>query len=253
MAIPISALPLAGALDGSEPVPIVHGGSPGVTAQTTTQAIADLAGIAGYQPLDSDLTAIAALTTTSFGRALLELANSAAGQTAFGVVIGTNVQAYDADLTTIAGLTATTDNFLVSVASAWASRTPAQAAVTLQGDGLSATSVGYRGMPITSVSAARTIAAVDGGCSLYHPPADTTARTWTIDSNANLALPVGFSFAVDNDYGAGVITVSITTDVLSLVGVAGSTGSRTIASGGNALFVKVSTTRWRCFPGQGVT
>jgi hypothetical protein len=40
-------------------------------------------------------------------------------------------QASDADLTTIAGLTATTDNFLVSVSSAWASRTPAQVRTTL--------------------------------------------------------------------------------------------------------------------------
>jgi len=37
----------------------------------------------------------------------------------------------DSDLNTIAGLTATTDNFLVSVSSAWASRTPAQVRTTL--------------------------------------------------------------------------------------------------------------------------
>jgi hypothetical protein len=40
-------------------------------------------------------------------------------------------QPLDSDLTTIAGLTATTDNFMVSVSSAWASRTPAQAKTTL--------------------------------------------------------------------------------------------------------------------------
>jgi hypothetical protein len=39
-------------------------------------------GAAAYQPLDSDLTAIAALTTTSFGRALLALADAAALRTA---------------------------------------------------------------------------------------------------------------------------------------------------------------------------
>jgi len=38
-----------------------------------------------YQPLDSDLTAIAALATTSFGRALLTLANQAALQAAVGL------------------------------------------------------------------------------------------------------------------------------------------------------------------------
>lgn len=38
----------------------------------------------GYQPLDSDLTAIAALTTTAYGRAFLELADQAALLTAVG-------------------------------------------------------------------------------------------------------------------------------------------------------------------------
>ncbi len=105
---------------------------------------------ARYQPLDSDLTAIAALTTTAFGRAVLALADAAALRTA--AALGTaatadtgtgaaNVptitqadaryQPLDADLTTIAGLTATTDNFLVAVASAWASRTPTQVRTTL--------------------------------------------------------------------------------------------------------------------------
>lgn len=45
--------------------------------------------------------------------------------------LGTVLQPINANLTTIAGLTATTDNFIVSVASAWASRTPAQVRTTL--------------------------------------------------------------------------------------------------------------------------
>ena len=41
---------------------------------------------ADFQPLDSDLTAIAALSTTAFGRALLTLANAAALRSYAGIV-----------------------------------------------------------------------------------------------------------------------------------------------------------------------
>lgn len=73
--------------------------------------------LAGKQPLDADLTAIAALTTTAYGRSVLEAANAAALRTLAGLVIGTDVQAFDADLSTIAAanngavLAATTASF----------------------------------------------------------------------------------------------------------------------------------------------
>ncbi len=78
-----------------------------------------------FQALDGDLTAIAALTTTSFGRAALEWANAAAGRTALalGTAATQNTGAFDAagaaaaaqaasqpldsDLTSIAALTTT--------------------------------------------------------------------------------------------------------------------------------------------------
>jgi hypothetical protein len=65
-----------------------------VTTSTTTTIDGLLAGdgstvyslpLTTYQPLDSDLTAIAALSTTSFGRALLTLASAAAGRSALGL------------------------------------------------------------------------------------------------------------------------------------------------------------------------
>lgn len=43
-------------------------------------------GQASYQPLDSDLTAISALSTTNFGRQLLALANAADARSYLGVV-----------------------------------------------------------------------------------------------------------------------------------------------------------------------
>lgn len=62
---------------------------------------------------------------------LSDVANAGTSRTNLGLAIGTNVQAFDADLSTLAGLTATTDNFIVSVSSAWASRTPSQVKATL--------------------------------------------------------------------------------------------------------------------------
>ncbi len=104
-----------------------------IAALTTTSfgrnllALADapaLLAAAGAQGSDSDLTAIAALTTTAYGRSLLELANAAALRTAGGVVIGTDVQAHDADLDSIAALSTTSfGRSLLEAANAAALRT----------------------------------------------------------------------------------------------------------------------------------
>jgi hypothetical protein len=66
----------------------------------------------GAQPVDSDLTAVAALNTTAYGRAFLELANAAAGRTALGLGTAatsaiTDFQPADSDLDAIAQLATT--------------------------------------------------------------------------------------------------------------------------------------------------
>lgn len=113
-------------------------------------------------------------------------------------------------------------------------------------------SIGYLGIPQNSQSAAYTTVLGDAGKHIYHPAADATARTWTIDSNANVAYPIGTAITFDNDIGAGVVTIAITSDTLVLVGAAGSTGSRTLAAGGQATAIKVTSTRWR-INGTGLT
>lgn len=97
----ISALSAATTLAGTEVLAVVQAGA--TVKATITQVLA------AAQPLDSDLTAIAALTTTSFGRALLALADAAALRTAAVLVPGTDVQAYDAELAALAGLVSAAD------------------------------------------------------------------------------------------------------------------------------------------------
>lgn len=73
---------------------------------TITSTPTNLAGygITDAQPLDSDLTAIAALTTTSFGRGLLTETDALSARATLGVSIDLDVQAYNANLDAIAAL-----------------------------------------------------------------------------------------------------------------------------------------------------
>lgn len=112
-------------------------------------------------------------------------------------------------------------------------------------------SVGYINIPQNSQSAAYTTVLADAGKQIYHPSADTTARTWTIDSNANVAYPIGTTLTFVNDSSAGVITIAITSDTLIWVGT-GTTGSRSLAANGNAVALKITSTRWQ-INGVGLT
>lgn len=100
-----------------------------------------------------------------------------------------------------------------------------------------------RGIIQNSRSAAYTTVLTDCGKHIYHPTADTTARTWTIDSNANVAAPLGCAITFANDLSAGVLTIAITSDTMRLAG-GSSTGSRTITGVCVATAMKVATTVW---------
>lgn len=92
-------------------------------------------------------------------------------------------------------------------------------------------------------SADYTVALADAGKHVFHPSADTTARTFTVPANASVAFPVGTVLTFVNQDGAGTITISITSDTMRLAG-AGTTGDRTLAENGIATAIKVAATEW---------
>lgn len=111
--------------------------------------------------------------------------------------------------------------------------------------------VGFRNIPQNIRSAAYTALASDAGKHLLHPSADTTARIFTIDSNANVPYEVGTVITFVNQNGAGTLTISLTSDTMRLAG-AGTTGSRTLAANGVATALKITSTEW-IISGTGLT
>jgi hypothetical protein len=101
-----------------------------------------------------------------------------------------------------------------------------------------AKSVGYLGMPQQSKSTAYTTVIGDAGKHIYV----TATATITIDSNANVAYPIGTTIAFIAAAGA-TVTIAITSDTMYLGGT-GTTGSRTLAAYGMATAVKVTSTSW---------
>jgi len=109
--------------------------------------------------------------------------------------------------------------------------------------------LGYRGIPQNSQSAAYTTVLADRGKHILHPTADNNARTFTIDSNANVPYPIGTAITFINQINT--VTIAITSDTLTLMS-AGTTGSRTLAANGIATAIKVASTSW-VISGTGLT
>jgi hypothetical protein len=106
---------------------------------------------------------------------------------------------------------------------------------------------GFMGIPQNATTTGSyTILASDAGKHVYA----SATRTVTINSNANLALPVGTTLTFIAGSGA-TMTIAITTDTMYLAGP-GTTGSRTLAPFGIATAVKLTSTTW-IISGNGLT
>jgi hypothetical protein len=111
------------------------------------------------------------------------------------------------------------------------------------------TVIAIASIPQNSQSAAYTTVASDANKHILHPTADNNARTFTIDSNANVAYAIGTAITFVNQINT--VTIAITSDTLVLAG-AGTTGSRTLAANGIATALKIASTTW-IISGTGLT
>lgn len=105
-------------------------------------------------------------------------------------------------------------------------------------------------VPENSKSANYTTVLADAGKFIYHPASDANARTFTIDSNANVAYALGTVISFVN-LSANALTIAITADTMYLAGP-GTTGSRTLAQYGCCTALKTDTTAW-IISGTGLT
>lgn len=153
-----------------------------------------------------------------------------------GLVIGTNVQAWDADLDAIGGISATSGLLKKTAANTWS---------------LDTTSYGYLNVPQVGGAAktsSYTAVLGDAGSMITMNGASLTA---TIPANSSVAFPVGTVLTFVNIY-AGNLSIAITTDTMTLVNTASTTGTRALAQNGIATAVKVSSTSW-IISGSGLT
>lgn len=101
-----------------------------------------------------------------------------------------------------------------------------------------------------SKSAAYTTTASDANGIIVHPASDANARTFTIDSNANVPYDLYTAITFINRT-ANVVTIAITSDTMTLAGTT-TTGSRSLAQNGIATAIKDTATGW-IINGTGLT
>lgn len=221
-----------------------------------------VAALEGKQPLDSDLTAIAALTTTTFGRSLLAVADAAAGRSTLGAAAASHTHAQsdvtglvaalegkqplDSDLTAIAALTTTSvGRSLLAIADAAAGRTILEAAAAThthaQSDvtGLVAALEGKQPLDsdLTAIAALTTTSF--GRAFLALTDAAAARSAISAPSSAELATEVAAREAADNatDYKASVRVCTTTNVTISTALNAGDVIDGVTLSAGDRVLV----------------
>ena len=159
--------------------------------------------------------------------------DAATARTNLGLVIGTDVQAYDADLQAIAGVANTDGNFIVGNGSTWVAESGATARTSL-GLGTIATqasdSVSITGGSIAGIT---DLAVADGGTG-----ASSFTSGGLIRGNGSSALSVASASDITTAIGATAVTnATNATNATNLV-----TSSFTVEESGSAVVIKSGAT-----------
>ena len=184
-----------------------HGALTGLADDDHTQYHNDARGDARYQPLDSDLTAIAALSTTSFGRALLELADAAAGRTALG--LGSLATASTITTSEITDGTIVNADISASAAIALSklatTGTPSSSNF-LRGDGAWSTATDSGAVQKSTVTAKGDLIAATGSAAVTNVAVGANNKVLLADSTQSAGVAWGYAVPSLGDPKAGSTT-----------------------------------------------
>lgn len=209
-------------------------------ADTALKVIAD----SGLTPAANRMiyytsASVAALTAvTSAGLALLSAADAAAQRTALSVSQSSDTLLKADNLSGIGNAATARSNIGAAASGANTDITALDQDVTITETGtIAANTIGYRGIPSNSKTAAYELALADAGELI-----SITTGGITIPANASVAFPIGTTIVIYND-SASAQNVAITTDTLRLGGTT-TTGTLSLAARGLATLIKVNTTEW---------